>query len=190
MSDLKGVHYVYLSYPAKKDANHNIKLLNVRNQVFERLSPKIKVVAWDKNLMYYNPDWVKYCNIFVFTHPHNAFKFEIETLPSGVRREYKEARFMNKPIFLAYKTKTKEEVEFYPVEEKIVNGSRLINGIAGRTGEIFTLIEEIKSFKGVDKSAENEEVRVHWKESGISFTLYSITSHAGKPTDNRLLFLT
>lgn len=91
---------------------------------------------WKPGWVYDNQSIDK-ADIFIFTHPNNAFKFNVKTLPSGVYREFNKAKTLDKKMYLAYKT-TDGCIRYYDITE--ANG--IVSGIAGTTHSLATFLEK------------------------------------------------
>lgn len=85
----------------------------------------------------YDQQSVAKADIFIFTHPSNAFKFNISTLPSGVQKEYKQAKALGKKRYLAYKT-ADNIIRFYDLDEY----ESFVSGIPGSTGSLATFLDK------------------------------------------------
>ena len=100
----------------------------------------------------YDKQSVSKADIFIFTHPTNAFKFSKATLPSSVLREYEQALALGKQILLAYKN-TVGEINFYCVTAQ---SGAIISGIAGTTNSLAVRLEQEIFLKATSRVKESE----------------------------------
>jgi hypothetical protein len=128
------MHSIYLSVPVAisnrdgflRDTMHSLKKIN------EDLS----IEFWRPGFMY--KDHVSNTDVFVFTHPTNGFKFNKESLPSGVIREYERAKALGKKILLAYRTAS-DGIKFYEIDDS----NHFISGIVGTTNSLFIHLDKL-----------------------------------------------
>lgn len=93
----------------------------------------------------YSPSKLHTSDVVIIVHPENKFKFSLNSLPNGVKREYNLARAQGKKVFLCYIPQHSNTPCFYETEE--VNGR--IEGLAGTTGVIYSMNDNIKAPKPI-----------------------------------------
>ena len=145
---------IYISAPVTVDWT---EVLRVSNRL-RVAGYTLDVTAWDRNTPY-NKNSVSKCDIFVFMTPNNDWKFSINTLPSGVRREYDKAVSLGKHIFMAYKVAEGNYNLYLTTRD-----GNIIQGIAGSSAIIWQVIKhqltETKTVTSshVSNTASNRDV--------------------------------
>ena len=145
---------IYISAPVTLDWTEILR-------VSDRLQGggyNIVTKAWNRKPSY-NNNFVSDCDIFVFMTPNNDWKFSINTLPSGVRREYDKAVSLGKHIFMAYKVAEGNYNLYLTTRD-----GNIIQGIAGSSAIIWQVIKhqltETKTVTSshVSNTASNKDV--------------------------------
>lgn len=97
---------------------------------------------WDRITKYDN-SFVKDADIFVLILPKNKFEYKISDLPTGCKRELKEAIILGKSIYIAYKRSHVNEICIY--ENNIY--SNTITGLAGTADNFKTFATSLSDSK-------------------------------------------
>jgi len=139
---------IYLSIPVTIDNRDKVIDTMISNIVGLKVGPTLILDHWKPGWIY-DKQSVSKADIFIFAHPSNSFKFNLMTLPSGVLREFEQARMLGKQIFLAYKN-TANEINFYKIT---ANGST-ISGMAGTTNGLAIRLEQEIFLKTSNKVQE------------------------------------
>lgn len=133
----------------------------------------------------YDQQSVAKADIFIFTHQNNAFKFNKLGLPSGVFREYEQAKLLGKRIYLAYKT-ADGVIRFYKIEET----AGLISGIAGTTGDLATFLDKSVEYTPKEEICNDDEPFLKFMTNSLPVKEHSIDLRKkvqGTSYDRRLL---
>lgn len=126
---------IYISAPITVDWNDVLKVVyRVNSGGFST-----NITFFERNSQY-SPTLVNNCDIFVFMTPNNTWKFNINTLPSGVRKEYDKAVELGKTIFMAYKV-TDGMYNLYYVTRQ----GDTIQGTPSSSAFIWKVIEKLSS---------------------------------------------
>lgn len=144
---------IYYSLPAMLDSASHI--FNSSSTQLRTRFENVTCSKWKGGS--YNPNLLDNCDIFVFTTINNKFKFYMDDLPSGVKKELKRAIKLKKEIFLIYKT-SDERINFYKVD--IDEESNYIQGIAGTSSYMYNYIDdnEGKVNKDIDVFIPSDEL--------------------------------
>lgn len=87
---------LYLSVPVSVDMQSVKDFIKCHAQFNVEFNYWVRDSIYDKNC-------IKDSDGFVIFHPENQFEFKLKSLPSGVRKEVREAILQDKPIYIAYK---------------------------------------------------------------------------------------
>jgi hypothetical protein len=93
---MKNTSNVYLSCPL------SIPKKNLLEMVEFLTGPDFSLTYWNRE--YYVEEYYNLCDVMIVALPNNTFRYSIEDLPIGVKKEVKEAIKDKKPILLIYKS--------------------------------------------------------------------------------------
>lgn len=118
---------VYFSVPVSMD-------WDIVTNCTQRLVGKYDVSIWNRS-GYYDNNYVKKCDVFILMLPKGRWNSEIDTLPSGVKKELKEAIRLGIPVLIAYKPST-GIWEFYDTSINTF-GEGFITAVAGTSNKLY-----------------------------------------------------
>lgn len=118
---------IYISCPVTVDNNTKLQI----TQSLYNICGTATVSSWVKDTFYY-PTLLGNADIVVIVHPDNRFKYNIHSLPVGVRKELVRAVKEKKKIYGAYKNAAKE-YNFYAIADVT---DKLICLVPGTTADI------------------------------------------------------
>lgn len=133
---------LYLSIPKTVDMDC------VRDFAKSYLYNDVEFDYWMRGTNYDN-NWLKYSDGIVIFHPKNSFSFPVGELPSGVRKELKQAIENQLPIYTAYQRLSDKVWGIYE--------TRLTNTRSMQTLEIESLVGRITHFRKKEKEKSIEQ---------------------------------
>lgn len=125
----------YISCPVSVDYQQIL----LTEKLIKEKDSKAKVGYWDRRQFYYE-NGVKNCDTFIIILPDNEFSYKVSKLPSGVLREYNQARYLDRTIYLGYKSRTTGYMNIYNIKYSFDSG--ILQGIPGTGNNLFLSIQE------------------------------------------------
>jgi len=113
-----------------------------------KIESSLRCTAWKPGFTY-EASLLLSSDVFIFVHQENRFKFNLQSLPCGVLREYFKAKELDKKIFLAYKT-VSDGIKFYDIDET----NDIVSGIVGSTSSLYNYLETKTTHESVNPCAE------------------------------------
>jgi len=131
---------IYVSCPADVPAS---RLLDV---IRELESTNYTITYWDRSRNSYKDRWIEEADLILFILPNNGFSYEVDDLPTGVKRELKRAGELGKSIGIIYRPTTSKSN--YQVYQAIVQENELdedeITGVRGTSNWHRDVAESIR----------------------------------------------
>lgn len=118
-----------------------------------QLQGKYDTRYWIRNERY-DESLLAKSDAFVMMLPNNSWSHQIETLPVGLRREFKQALLLGIPVFIAYKT-GQGYYQFYKtdIQKSVGWGNDVVTALAGTYQEIHKFLEAISPKNSPKKCA-------------------------------------
>ena len=135
---MKNTSNVYLSCPLSVPKERLLEMVDFLTNL------NISLTYWDRE--HYVKEYYELCDVVVFALPDNSFKYTIDKLPIGVKKEVREAIKDKKPILLIYKSLN--GYKLYKLEIK----KDFIIGIISSSEEAFDVL--LKDYSQYKKSFE------------------------------------
>lgn len=139
-----------------------------------------EVKAWDRDGRYSDHDLVT-CNAFLIVLPEVSWKYSMDSLPSGCKKELQKAMDLDIPVYLVYKVST-GDIKVY--QNRIYNNS-IIEGISCSS---YKFREAVDKFREADDNF-NTTLIPYDQGLGKTTSLSSLTATPFTPSSNITPFI-